>query len=206
MMEVRMFHKGFLSLVILTGFGLLASCNTSQTTPTPDANLPNPASVYCEQNGGKLEFRQDASGGVAGICIFPDGSECDEWAYYRGECKPGGEGLAPKDLISPMNLSAQDAGSTIRLKVGQILDITLEGNPTTGYSWEVAPVSENLLAQQGEWEFTPDSNALGSGGTVTLRFKAVQSGNAELKLIYHRTFEPEEQPIQTFRINLVVGE
>jgi putative hemolysin len=53
------------------------------------ANLPNPASVYCEQNGGRLELEQDASGGVSGVCIFADGSECDEWAYFRGECKPG---------------------------------------------------------------------------------------------------------------------
>ena len=37
----------------------------------------------------KLEFRQDESGGVAGICTFPDGSECDEWAYFRKECQPG---------------------------------------------------------------------------------------------------------------------
>ncbi|MBN1140133.1 MAG: DUF333 domain-containing protein, partial [Anaerolineae bacterium] len=50
--------------------------------------MPNPASVYCEEQGGKVDLRQDASGGVAGICVFPDGSECDEWAYFRGECEP----------------------------------------------------------------------------------------------------------------------
>lgn len=201
-----MFYKGFLTLVILTGFGLLASCNASQATPMPKANLPNPASVYCEQNGGKLDLRQDSSGGVAGICVFPDGSECDEWAYFRGECKPDSQKHDPAANTSNMKLSTKDAGSTVNLKLGQIMDITLEGNPTTGYTWEVAPDSGTLLAQQGEWEFTPDSNALGSGGTVTLRFKAIQSGNAVLKLIYHRTFEPEAQPIHTFEINLVVNE
>jgi hypothetical protein len=25
------------------------------------------------------------------MCIFPDGSECDEWAYFRGECGPASQ-------------------------------------------------------------------------------------------------------------------
>jgi hypothetical protein len=50
--------------------------------------MPNPASVYCEQTGYQLEIRTAADGGQDGICIFPDGSTCDEWAYYRGECGP----------------------------------------------------------------------------------------------------------------------
>jgi hypothetical protein len=52
--------------------------------------------VHCEQNGGKLELRTDASGGVAGVCILPDGSECDEWAYYRQECQPGDSQAYPE--------------------------------------------------------------------------------------------------------------
>jgi putative hemolysin len=51
-------------------------------------SLPNPASVYCEQQGYSLEVRTASDGSQLGDCIFPDGSECDEWAYYRHECKP----------------------------------------------------------------------------------------------------------------------
>jgi len=53
------------------------------------AALPNPASVYCEGQGGRLDIRADASGGQWGACLFSDGSECEEWAFYRQECKPG---------------------------------------------------------------------------------------------------------------------
>lgn len=48
--------------------------------------MPNPASVYCEGQGNKLEIRTATDGSQSGVCIFPDGSECDEWAYFRGEC------------------------------------------------------------------------------------------------------------------------
>jgi|GEM_PF-1644201 len=54
---------------------------------TPDIGLANPASVYCEQNGGKLEIVTAADGSQSGNCILPDGTKCEEWAYYRGDCK-----------------------------------------------------------------------------------------------------------------------
>jgi len=50
--------------------------------------MPNPASLYCEQNGNKLEIQTAFDGSQSGICVFPDGSTCDEWAYFRGECGP----------------------------------------------------------------------------------------------------------------------
>jgi putative hemolysin len=74
---------------------VLAACTALQVhTPEPAApdiprvNMPNPASVHCTQNGNKLEIHTAADGSQSGICVFPDGSTCDEWAYYRGECGP----------------------------------------------------------------------------------------------------------------------
>jgi putative hemolysin len=60
---------------------------TAPPTAEPSMDtIPNPASVYCEQQGYKSEIRTAPDGSQSGVCIFPDGSECDEWAYYRGEC------------------------------------------------------------------------------------------------------------------------
>jgi putative hemolysin len=83
--------------IILIGIGLaftLAACARKTPTPTiiplvdKDAEIANPASVYCEQYGGTLEIRTDETGGQTGFCKFADGSECEEWAYFRGECAP----------------------------------------------------------------------------------------------------------------------
>ena len=74
---------------------VLTACTVPQgKTPEPaatneaPANMPNPASVHCVQNGNKLEIITAADGSQSGVCVFPDGSTCDEWAYYRGECGP----------------------------------------------------------------------------------------------------------------------
>jgi hypothetical protein len=29
------------------------------------------------------------------VCTFPDGSQCDEWAYFRGECGPENQSASP---------------------------------------------------------------------------------------------------------------
>ena len=60
-------------------------------TDIPPANMPNPASVYCEKNGNQHEIVTATDGSQSGLCIFPDGSSCDEWAYFRGECGPAKE-------------------------------------------------------------------------------------------------------------------
>lgn len=50
--------------------------------------IANPASVYCEEQGGTLDIRTDDSGGQVGYCVFSDGTEVEEWAYFRGEAQP----------------------------------------------------------------------------------------------------------------------
>jgi putative hemolysin len=48
------------------------------------SQIANPASVYCEDNGGRLDIRTNEEGQY-GVCI-KEGAECEEWAFYRGEC------------------------------------------------------------------------------------------------------------------------
>jgi putative hemolysin len=145
-MEIRMIRKALFTLFMLIVTVLSASCSPSQTSPTTAPNMPNPASVYCEQNGGTLDLRQDASGGVAGVCIFPDGSECDEWAYFRGECKPAdptptqAPASAPTDIPTPRSIDPADYqgwwtynnaayGFSLLLPSDWVVDETTTGDP-----------------------------------------------------------------------------
>ena len=59
-------------------------------TPTgdgPEIGMANPAAVHCTQEG--YESRD-------GRCYFPDGTSCEEWAFYNGECS-----YNPPPIVGP---------------------------------------------------------------------------------------------------------
>lgn len=84
---------------LILSFSLLSACQVlgqgSEVPPLPDSNisseepaaigLANPASVYCEEMGYALEM-QETEEGTVGVCVFPDGEECEEWGFLAGRC------------------------------------------------------------------------------------------------------------------------
>ncbi|HDU8697556.1 TPA: DUF4377 domain-containing protein [Morganella morganii subsp. morganii] len=62
----------------------LISVLSKDPVPAKGTNvgMANPASVYCEQSGGKTEIVKAASGWT-GYCNLPGGERVDEWTYYR---------------------------------------------------------------------------------------------------------------------------
>lgn len=105
----------------------------------------------------------------------------------------------PGDIV----LAESDSGSQVTLNPGQTLVIQLEGNPSTGFTWEVAEVDASVLGQVGDIEFEADSELLGAGGIQRLRFEPSGSGETVLELVYHRPWETED-PAQTFSVQVIV--
>jgi len=105
-------------------------------------------------------------------------------------------------------LSSEDNGRTLEMKSGETLLISIDGNPTTGYTWEVDSVDETILQLAGEPDYSTSSESkpgmTGVGGTYKFTFNAVSTGTATLKLKYWRTFEPENPPVETFEVEIVV--
>lgn len=79
--------------IILVLILYMSPQETGETPPAspaenPNQQLANPASVNCIQKGYNFTIRTAADGSQTGYCIFPDGSECEEWEFYRGTCLP----------------------------------------------------------------------------------------------------------------------
>jgi putative hemolysin len=50
--------------------------------------MPSPAAVNCTNHGGTLKIETGKDGGQVGICTFPNGKQCEEWAFLRNEHSP----------------------------------------------------------------------------------------------------------------------
>ena len=104
------------------------------------------------------------------------------------------------------SLTDADNGKQIAVRPGEILTLTLESNPTTGYSWQVMELDSAVLTQVSDPEYKQSSGAeglVGAGGTETFRFKAVGSSETTLELGYTRPWE-SVPPVETFTIQVDV--
>jgi putative hemolysin len=176
----------FLSL-LLTGCSLVTPQPTHaplQETPTTQpiaADLPNPASVFCEQQGNKLDIRPAADGNQSGICISPDGIECDEWAYYRGECVFPNEGLL---IITPTEVMSAEIPTEIPTPM-PIESADYQGWWT--YSHDVYGFSI-MLPEDWIVEEVTGNDSLNNGHVLNLH-PSYASGKENIRMTFRRTGE-----------------
>lgn len=126
-----------------------------------NTNMINPAAQNCLDKGGSLENREETAG-TLGICKFKDGTECEEWQFYRGECLPGQTTVADTShpyrgnlrLIAGKYYFVTENGTqyALRLPTHQdkafrnTLAAELKGSsPVTIVAAEVPPLSKNLV-------------------------------------------------------------
>jgi predicted secreted protein len=135
---------------------------------------------------------------------FPNGVIINMGAY-------GGTMEASKsisDIPLTVNVNDNDNGSQVTLRQGQILAVTLESNPTTGYSWYRVEKQDSILEKFGDSLYFPseqDDGTVGAGGWEILYFKSVNFGQETLELVYRRSWETDVEPIKTFSIDVVVN-
>ena len=103
---------------------------------------------------------------------------------------------------------ASYSGKTIEISAGNSLTVTLDSNPTTGFSWALKAIgNESVLEQAGhEFKAAPASNPplLGAGGKEIWTFKALNKGSSTISMEYVRSWEQNVEPQDTFALTVVV--
>jgi parallel beta-helix repeat protein/predicted outer membrane repeat protein len=134
---------------------------------------------------------------------FPSGIRINMGAY-------GGTTEASKsisDVPEVVNVNDSDNGSQVTIRQGQILAVTLESNPTTGYSWDRVEKEDSILEKFGDTLYFPseEEEVVGAGGWEILYFRSKSIGQETLELVYRRSWETDVEPVKTFSIDVMVN-
>jgi len=106
-------------------------------------------------------------------------------------------------------IGAADNGLTVQLNVGDPLQLELESNITTGYSWEITEQDTRLLKLEDSG-YAPSSKSkdpvAGAGGKQWWKFKALADGECRLHLAYRRAWEKGVAPIEEFEVAVAIAD
>lgn len=105
-------------------------------------------------------------------------------------------------------ISESDNGKTVTVQVNRRIEISLKGNPTTGYRWSVAGLSSNTVEQVGDVDYHRDEagkHLVGSGGVFVATIKAVSPGKTIVHLEYRRPWERDVPPAEKFSVTFDVA-
>ncbi len=104
-----------------------------------------------------------------------------------------------------MEITRESAAGPHRLRVGEVLVVRLDENPTTGYLWQHAifpPGALELVDSKVERK----GELPGAGGTRRFTFSATHPGAARVILSRRRPWEPETAELERLELTVDVLE
>lgn len=90
--------------------------------------------------------------------------------------------------------------TTMKAKLGEIFQIKVESNPSTGYIW-AAVFDRTFLELVGD-KFISRSNAIGSGGVTEFSFLPLKEGRTNVILKLRRPWESEATETREFALEI----
>jgi len=93
-----------------------------------------------------------------------------------------------------------DSGEAIQASLNSTFDITLDSNPSTGYSWQ-AEYDETYL-ELVDQTFQVSSEALGAPGKEVFTFRALNGGETRVTMEYKRPWEATALKSEVFKVKV----
>ena len=113
-------------------------------------------------------------------------------------------GACASTRTGPLKLYAHNDGDLINLKVGETMQVVLDGNPTTDIHWLRSEETDAILAQVGTTEYKPDPRTPDARQRLHLNFKAHAEGRTRLRLQYRDPNRSGALDERTFEVWVVV--
>jgi len=102
-------------------------------------------------------------------------------------------------------LTQADNNKSFEMHLGDIIVLTLEENPTTGFRWAIDKMNESILKLLSSDYASAGGGGIGGGGERKLTFKANQSGTTPISLKLWREWEGDTSISNRYQVNVSVN-
>lgn len=110
-------------------------------------------------------------------------------------------GVTPTRIVID---AADYIGEPVGLAAGDLLEVNLLSNPSTGFGWELVRISNPSVLQKVSDQFVPGTGGPGTPGREVWTFRALQAGTTGLFMQYSQPFAGGIKGAQTFAITVIV--
>ncbi len=130
------------------------------------------------------------------------GEDMDDEDTVDDEILNGGS----DDGMSRLSFEEADSGDKVKAAYGEIILISLEENPTTGYSWNLSytdglePVADKYTQHERDVEM------VGVGGVHQWSFKVISYEDQSVSAVYKRPWEQTSGEEDRFSLDITVTE
>lgn len=178
--------------------------STPEPTPTlPPVATPSPTPFVDETRGLENEGIQPA---IAASTPTPNSGTTIINNIFNNNNQPTNPTSANNPNTNIISLTAQDQGQTVRTDPNGLIRITLDSNPSSGYTWDLAAPNNGALSVYSNETYTKDttSNVTGDPFSTDITLQALKPGIHEVTLVYRRNGGEPEQIARsfTFRVNV----
>jgi len=122
-------------------------------------------------------------------------------------CSPASEKISV-DISCDDFTASKHVINEFELPVGGEIVVTLCSNPTTGFEWEPAVISDEAVLKQVSHEYIgPESDPpppLGTPGQEVWTFETLKAGTTEVSMQYSRPWEGGEKGEWTYNFTVTV--
>ena len=126
-----------------------------------------------------------------------------------GGCGPSRSRAASVVVSCDDFMRIQGIGREVAVPVDGMLRVTLCSNPTTGFRWESASISDQTVLKETSHEFVPPQEgktppAPGAAGREVWTFRALRRGKSTVSIDYSQPWEGGEKAAWRFQLTVAV--
>ena len=106
------------------------------------------------------------------------------------------------EMTSMIVIRQADAGQYFTARTGDMIEVILEENPSTGYLWKVTEIDRNILDSLESSFFSGGDTIVGKSGTRKFQFEVKAPGETVISFRLNRPWENEADAIEQFQVTI----